>query len=133
MTIKIVTTVDDLAAITAEKMFEELRTHVHALDDQLSDAGAGNADFCMQVLCGLSVQLAEYATYMSAGMYLLTRKDDGDDLAVGMTKALLKDYKEAAKQGLERARRQSEKISGEMSEAEAAVAALFKKARGSCH
>lgn len=131
MTIKVVTTTEDMARVTAEVIFAELREHVHKLDDQLSDAGMDDPSFILMLLARLSSYVTEYAVYMAAGLYLTAKNDE--ELAKGATKAILKDCKEAAKAGLARAEMQAGTIRSMEDDITSSVAELLKKARGQCH
>lgn len=131
MTIKIVATTQELAALMADKMFEEMREHAHKLDDELSDAGMDDPGFLLMLLARLSSYLTEYAVYMSAGLYMATKDDH--ELAKGAAKAILKDAKEAAKEGLARAEQQAVKIRKQEEEITNSVAAMLKRASKTCH
>lgn len=131
MTTKIVTTTQELAQVTADTMFEEMREHAHKLDDQLTEAGIDDPTFILMLLARLSAYLTEYAVYMSAGLYMTAKKDH--DLAREAAKAILRDAKEAAKAGLERAERQSEIILKMEAEITGSVSELLKRAGKTCH
>lgn len=131
MTIKVVTTIQELAHLTADKMFEEMREHVHKLDDELCEAGMDAPTFVLLLLARLSAHTTEYAAYMAAGLYLVADQDEA--LARGSVKALLQDCKVAAKAGLHRAEQQADEINDELRDAEQAVSDLLKRANGKCH
>lgn len=131
MTMKIVTSVEELSRLTADKMFEELREHAHHLDDQLSEAGVEDPAFILMLLARLSSYLTEYAVYMSAGLYLTAKNDE--ELARGATKAILKDCKAAAKAGLARAEMQAGTIRSMEDDITSSVAELLQRAGGKCH
>lgn len=131
MTIKVVTTAQELAQLTADRMFEEMREHVHKLDDELTEAGMDDPTFILMLLARLSAYTTEYACYMAAGLYLTMGQNE--EIARGAVQAILKDAKEAAKEGLSRAEKQSELIRKEFRDAEESVAELLKKAGKACH
>ena len=131
MTIKVVTTVEELARLTADKMFEEMRERAHKLDDELSDAGMDDPTFVLMLLARLSTYMTEYAVYMAAGLYLTAEQNE--ELARGATKAILKDCKGAAQAGLAHARAQASAILGKEREITESVAELLKRAGGKCH
>lgn len=131
MTIKVVTTTEDMARVTAEVIFEEMRDHAHKLDEQLQGAGMDDSAFLLMLLARLSSYTTQYAVYMAAGLYLTTNNDN--ELARGAAKAVLKDCKTAAKAGLERAERQARVIRDEERGITESVNELLKRAGGKCH
>ena len=134
-------TLVDVAHKVAEQLFESLRKEVTELDNAAEPFiaarfGEDSASFLLLVLGHLAGDMTRYAAYMAAGIYMCagTKDVDGNrDLAVGAVKALLKDQKKSAQQGLAAAEIQAEDVIEQLDAGKDMLAAVLKKHKGAKH
>ena len=134
-------TIVDFAHSIAAKMFEELRKDVTALDAAAEAFvqerfGDDSASFLLMVLGRLASDMAQYAAYMAAGIYMCAGSKDKEgnyELAKGAAKALLKDQKRAVQHGLIAAELQAHDINEQLDAGKDMLAELLKSRKGVQH